>query len=421
MLKITSVQFKRLLPFIIIVIGIVVFILLKATQPTVITTVAQERSWRVHTFIAHLQRLSPSLTLYGQIEAPLRVNATTPKNSRVSAVYVLEGEAIHKGQLLLTLDARDFKPLLQQAKARIAELKALIQSEQIRHTADKNADNYEQSLLALKQAAVVRANMLKNKKLGSTATLELAQETFNQQQLAATNRQLALDNHASRLQQLQARLAYAQADFTLARLDLERSQIIAPFDGFVEKSPISTGEYVKENQILLTFYAAEPLEVRTKIPVLFQDEIQQSIINKQPLNATANYADTTIQLTLSRLSGVADARGVDALFTITLGNNQLRPGDFMRVLLQRPAQNKVLKVPYTAVYDNQRIYRINNNRLQGIAVKIVGSYVENQREKLLVFSPQIQAGDRILGTYLPHAIEGLKVDFSVQNNTLNVD
>jgi len=412
----TRPTLKQFLPFLIIVIGITIFFVLKATQATSIPTPAKERNWHVRMQIANLQQLSPSLTLYGQIENPARVNAAAPKNSRVTSIHVREGDPIHPAQLLLTLDTRDFKPRLAQAEARVAELQALIQSEQTRYKADQRAFAHEQSLLTLEHSAVNRAKMLQNKRLGSLAQLELAQQELNRQQLAFTNRQLALDDHSARQLQLKARLAHAQADVELAQLDLERSQIIAPFTGFVEKLSVAPGDQVTANQILMSFYSTQQLEVRAKIPASFHNEIQSAILSKLQLTATASYAGTTLQLTLDRLSGVADARGIDALFSISSGNEWVRPGSSISLSLHRPDKKNVVVLPYAAVYDNNRIYRIINHRLQGLNVQISGNYLADNDEKVLVFSPQLQQGDKILTTHLPNAINGLKVDFSALDN-----
>jgi len=404
---------KQLSPIIIIVVGIAVFALLKITQPSSPAALIIERSWQVQTLVANPQTHSPSLTLYGKIETPALVNAAAPKNSRVSSIQVREGDPIHKGQLLLALDERDFKPRLLQAEARASELKALIQSERSRYSADKSAFADEKSILKLEQSAVERAQMLKNKKLGSTAALEQAQEDLKRQQLAFTNRKLSLDDHTARLQQLKARLAYAEADIDLSQLDLERSKIIAPFTGFVQQLSVSAGDQVKENQILLTFYSTDQLEVRAKIPTTFQNEIQKALHSKQLLSASADYAGTTLKLTLNRLSGIADTRGIDALFHISTGSEWVRPGSSLSLSLQRPDKENVIALPYSALYDNNRIYRVVNNRLETINILIAGSYSVNENEQVLVFSPQLHQGDEILITHLPNAINGLKVESSI--------
>jgi len=410
----TKPTLKQLTPILIILFGVAVFILLKATQPSAPPAPIKQRSWQVQTQVIKFQKLSPSLTLYGLIESPDLVQAAAANKSRVTSVLIHEGDPIQQGQLLLTLDERDFLPRLVQAQARAQELKALIQSEQSRFQSDKTALGHEKSLVSLEQSAVKRAKMLKNKKLGSTASLELAKEELGRQQLSYTNRQLALKDHAARQQQLEARLAYVQADVELAKLDLERSKIIAPFDGYIEKRMVTAGDQVKENQILLSFYSTEQLEVRAKIPATFQYEIQKSLYNKQTLFAFSKHAGTTLKLKLDRLSGIADSRGIDALFSITSGHEWVRPGSSISLSLHRPAISNVAVIPYAALYDNNRIYRVVNQKLEGLNIKIAGNYLEDGIEKLLVSNPKLQQNDIILVTHLPNAINGLKVETAQQ-------
>ena len=401
---------KKFIPLIILAIGVVIFILLKITQSSAIPVTPSERSWRVQTLVAKPQQLAPSLTLYGQIETPALVEASAPKKGRVALIHVREGDSIKKGDVLLVLDKRDFTPRLVQAESGVAELKGQIQSEQSRYKADKQAYAYEKSILQLELSGVKRARMLKDKKLGSVAALEEAETKLKRQQLAFTDRKLALDDHSSRLQQLKARLTNAQADVELAQLDLERSQIIAPFDGFVEKLSVSAGNQVQENQALLSFYSTKQLEVRAKIPTAFQDEIQTALQSKQGLSATARYAGASMLLELNRLAGMADAGGIDALFSFSSGSEWVKPGSSISLSLKRPNQDNVIVLPYSAIYDNNRVYRVVDNYLQRVKVQVVGNYLDENNEKILVYSDEIQLGDKILITHLPNAMMGLKVE-----------
>ena len=407
-------SFKVLAPVTIIVAGILIFFVLKAAQPTSKPVSIKERVWLVKTIPAKLEQLTPSLTLYGQIETPDLVNAAAPKNSRVISVSVREGDAITSGQLLLNLDPRDYEPRVAQEEAKVTELKALITSEKLRHQADQKAYRHEQSLLNLELAAVKRAEMLKNKKLGSTAAHELAQEELERQRLDVTSRKLMLDDHQARLQQLSARLAYSEAELELAQLDLERSKIIAPFNGFIDKVHVTAGNQVKENEVLVTFYPLEKLEVRAKIPAAFRNEIQRTLLDGIPLTATAIIADIPVMLELDRVSGSADARGIDALFNITQGNNLVRLGSTLSLAMQRPARKDVIAIPFSALYDNNRIYKLSNGRIEGVKVDRQGEYVDSAgRIKLLISSPKIQPGDPIVITHLPNAVNGLRVEADI--------
>lgn len=406
-----KINFRQLLPFFIIAAGIVVFVILKLTKPSAQPVIVKERIWQVKTLSVTLQTLKPSITLYGQIETPALVKAAAPDKSRVISIAVNEGDPIQQGQLLLSLDPRDFQPLVAQATAKVAELEAMIISEQLHYQSNRQAYTHEKSLLKLSQSAVKRAEMLKNKKLGSVAALEEAEQSLRRQQLSSTEKKLLLDDHSAIQQQLEARLQYAQAELQMAQLNLERSQIIAPFDGFIESLQVATGDQANENQLLLSFYPLDQMEVRAKIPTAFQHELLQALSNKQRLSATANFAGTRLKLEFDRVAGMADTRGIDGLFRITEGTQLVRLGSTLTLSLQRPALPNSVAIPFSALYDNDRVYKLVDGQLQAIQVRRLGEYVgTDDKVSLLISSTDLHNGDQLVVTHLPNAINGLRVE-----------
>jgi hypothetical protein len=75
-----------------------------------------------------------------------------------------------------------------------------------------------------------------------------------------------------------------------------------------------------------------------------------------------------------------------------------------------PAQPNVVALPIHSLYENNKIYRVEDNRLVGIDVEEVGDFVDAENNfRVLIRSAQLQAGDRIITTQLPRAITGLLV------------
>ena len=185
---------------------------------------------------------------------------------------------------------------------------------------------------------------------------------------------------------------------------------MAPFDGYVEKLSVAAGDQVKEAQILLTLYPKDKLELRAKIPSAFQHEIQRALIDGVPLPAQADYAGAKLQLVLDRLSGQADSRGIDALFRIRSGSEWVRLGTTVSAVLQRPVKSNVIALPYSAIYDNNRVYRVVDQRMQATDVTILGEYNQTEGDWLLVRSDDLQTGDEVIITQLPGAVSGMKVE-----------
>ena len=273
---------------------------------------------------------------------------------------------------------------------------------QVTHAANQAALAHERELLELAERALQRARDLRERKLGSDAAVDEARQNRRRQLLAVTTRQLDVDEHEARLRQYQARLERARAALTQALLDQERSTISAPFSGFVARVEVAAGDQVKRADTLLALYPSDALEVRAKLPAPYQQELLQSLDAGRTLRATARVGGREITLQLVRVSGEADPSGIDGLFRIQHGAELLRLGSMMTLQLQRDPQAGVVAVPYTALYGNDRMYKLVDDRLQGLTVTALGDYTgAGDQSMLLVKSPQLQAGDQLVTTHLP--------------------
>jgi len=64
-----------------------------------------------------------------------------------------------------------------------------------------------------------------------------------------------------------------------------------------------------------------------------------------------------------------------------------------------------------SLYENQTIYRIDEQRLQAVRYETIGDYVTADNElRTLIRSDEIDAGDQLLASQLPRAITGLLVE-----------
>jgi len=140
--------------------GIGIFVILKLSGPVQQPVESRERVWRVDTLIAQPKQLSPTLTLYGRVETPELLRAAAPADGRVAAVEVREGQRIEPGQLLLSMDPRDFVPRVRQAQADVDDLQAQLKREQLQHAANQDALAHERELLELAESALKRARDL---------------------------------------------------------------------------------------------------------------------------------------------------------------------------------------------------------------------------------------------------------------------
>jgi len=400
-----------LLPILILAAGIGIFQLLRATRPVQEPPQVQERVWRVEAQTARLDHLAPELELYGRVETPALLRATAAAAAWVAEVRVRDGDRVRQGDVLLSLDERDFLHRIAQAEAEVADLRSQLASERNRVETDRLALVQEQRLLEIAEAAVARQERLKTQRVGAEQTLDEADQARTQRALAVSNREMSIADHPARLAALQARLERADARLDELRLEFERATIRAPHDGIITGVEVTTGDQVARGAVLVRLYAADSLEVRARIPAPFQDELLAALARGEALLATAQIGGETVALELDRLAGAADPSGVDGLFQVHGDPARLRLGQMLTLRLQRPPREAVLAVPFSAVYGSNRIYLIEDGRLRGIDVEGLGGRIgANGEERLLVQSPALTDGARIAITHMPNAMDGLPVE-----------
>ena len=403
-------MFKRLIPVVILVVGVLGFVYLKMTRPEPAQVSATERSWRVQVQAVTPGAYTPVLPLYGEVVAPEQMLVVATLAGRIDERPAAEGQRVSKGDLLIALDAQDIKPVLAQSKAQVDDLDAQIRSEQVRYRNDQAAFKSEQAIVANARRQLERSRSLVDRNLASRENLESVTDAAARAELTASIRQRAIDEHPARLQSLEARLAQAQATLTTTRRDAERSRVVAPFEGVVTDIQVAVGDQVSRNQTLLSVYAVKGLELRAKVPDKYRAELLRALAEGNDLYA---YSDTReVQFKFERFAGTSDPAGTEAILGLSGASAGLRPGALLPVSLERPERRDTVAIPFSALYGADSVYLISDDsRMRRISVERVGEVRSaNGERRLLIAGDALVPGSRLIVTHLPNALTGLKVD-----------
>ena len=402
---------KRLVPILIISFGILVFVVLRVTRDVPAPVEPQERSWRVDVMDIHPEALQSSLTLYGQLESPRRFTVVAPMAGRIGELSVRDGQTVEQGTLLVALDEADIVPRVKQAEADLADAQAQLLSEQLNHRNDRQALALERRILENAEKSFKRIEQLVGRELVSRAELDNAQDVVERAALTVATRQRSLDSHDSRLAALQARSERAQATLESMHRDANRSRFMAPFAGVVGSVEVAEGDQVNANAPLLDFYPIDGMELRASLPQIHAQEFIQALAAGQQLVARTLETLPPLSMTLERIAGQADARGVEALFTLDQPVAGLRIGNLLAISVSKPASQNSVALPYSALYGNDTVYALVDGRLSRVEVQRVGETRRDDGQRwILVHSDALEPGMRIVTTHLPNALQGLKVE-----------
>lgn len=401
---------------IIIGIALLVVVALVMTRPDNEPKVRQERAWAVDVIEVEPQAVSPTLELFGQVQSPQDAELSAGIEAVVLDMPVRDGVSVREDDVLLVLDDRDARLSLQQAAADLREAEAQRRFARIRISRSEQAFKKEQELLRISEQRATRAEELFSEGLLSTADRETAAENLARQQLALNQAELAFEENKVKLLELDARIARITAQRDAAQIDLERTQVRAPFDGVISDLQVSEGDRVRVGDTLMRLQNPAAIEIRAQLPARIARSIRESLQEGAAIGASIEADDRQLPGQLLRVSGQTSAGsgGVDSFISVAGGVNPgmtgLRLGSTVRVLLQLPEQNNVIAVPAEAIYGNDRLYKLNGDRMLMVDIERVGERaLADGRTEVLVRTPQLARKEKIIVTKLANAADGLLV------------
>jgi RND family efflux transporter MFP subunit len=215
-------------------IGALVFLVLSATKPKLERTAPTVPKPMVN--VAKVKTRPQVVIIRGEgTVRPLREIQLVPQvNGKViyASRALVDGGEFQKGDVLLRIDPVDYQLALTLAQARVKDSESKLK-------------------VAEEEAAVSREEW--------RLLYEADPENKQIPALVAKEPQLAA---------AKAKLAADQADLQKAKLNLERTEIKAPFDGRVDEENVDIGQYVTTGQALATLFSINQAE----IVVPFEDE-----------------------------------------------------------------------------------------------------------------------------------------------------
>lgn len=404
---------KWILPLIIIAGAGFGFVKLKASKPEIPPRTPQERSWTVLATQAKPQPLSPQIELYAEIESPRQVTLRSSLAADVAAVDALEGSRFSKGDLLIQLDTREIDFQIQQQRAQLDSLKAQLDTQMLQFETNKKALDVEREMYRIAERSLSRQSDLSSRNLASREQQDSAEMNLAQRRLNLVSREQAIANHPNQVNQLKASIAQAQAQLASLELDRSRAEVRAPFDGRMSNLSISTGDRVRNGDALARIYPTSSLEVRAQLPTRVLPLIKRSDDKVPHLTASVQLDGREMQLELDRLSAevAAGSAGVDAMFRFVDTSFAPEPGRTLSLKLNLPVIDKLIPLPPVALYGTDRVYRVNDSRLEAVKVQHYGDRLaDDGQPQVLVLSDALSAGDQIITTQLPNAVSGMLVE-----------
>ncbi|MEJ2130804.1 MAG: biotin/lipoyl-binding protein [Gammaproteobacteria bacterium] len=403
----------------ILAVGLFLAIVLIVTGPKGTPAERVERAWPVSTVVVEPRALSPTIMAFGRVEANHVAKLRTTVSAPVERVLVKEGQWVHAGDLLVALEQTELQLLVQEREAELKRRMALLQSIRNDQALAESLTSHEEQLNRIAQQKLQRHEEIFRKKMLSQALLDEVRQQASERFIALQNHLARVRDFPNQIAQHEAMVEQAKVTAERASIDLEQTRIVAPFDGPVLAVLVAPGDRTTNGSTLVEIADASGFEVRATVTSDASVRLREHLANARPVIAHSGFNSHTMSLALTRLSGNVKSgqSGLDAFFALRETSPLPDIGRVLDLRITLPPEPHVVALPVQSLYENDRIYLVEDGRLLGLDVQRVGDFVTDDGESwVLVRSPKLTAGHSVITTHLPKAMPGLKVEAMPQIN-----
>ena len=316
---------------------------------------------------------------YGTLQGGKRVDLSFRVSGPVRSIRVDKGASVRKGQILATLDPRDYQTQLKQAQAQQSQAQAQYENAKADFTRYENL---------YKQKVIPRSTY----------------DTYK------TQMDVALSS-----------LNVAKASTTAVRDSLRDTELRAPFDGVIVDRMVESFQDVTAKQTIFILQDISMLEIVFNVPdtdVIWASKWASESNSLAPASVRAKFdamPDRSFPLTLKEFVLQADRNTNTFPVTAVMPQQKgvaLLPGMTATVeveITDSEGGEKVFTVPQTALVtsgDKAYVWRCENNIVKRISVR---QNTPHNNGFIEISSEQLRDGNRIVvaGAHLLH--EGQKV------------
>lgn len=192
-------------------------------------------------------------------------------SGNIVSLPVADNQFVHKGDLLLQIDPRNYKIAVQQADAALHQAQANLQNvaaqlevQQAQITASGAQVEQAQAALTYAKQQAERYQELVERNAGTVQNAQQTDSQLRQQEAGLANAQATLKQAKLRIDSLNAQrasseasVAQATAQLDQAKLNLERTEIRSPVNGWVTNLLARAGNFAAAEHSVISIVDAD--------------------------------------------------------------------------------------------------------------------------------------------------------------------
>jgi len=373
------------LPILVLVFGVWMKSYLIATGPVLPPQDSEYLIPLVEVIVAEEETTTLDMVAFGEVRPRSTSSIVAEVSARVTFVsdQLYRGAFFEQGDVLLRLDDTDYQNLLAANEAARDQAAATLELEQ-----------------AAADIAVQEWDLLGQGKASAAA--------LRKPQLKAA----------------EATLRSANANLEIARNNLKRTTVYAPFSGRTQMRNVELGNWVAPGSPLATIYATDAAEVSLPLPADAMGMLGLSLSGPSreiDVDFTAAMGDSTehwhgklvrtdamVDPSTRMLEGIAL---LDHPFQTTDSASALAPGMFLHATIRGREVNNVVRIPRHALLpgDRVRILTTEGKAEERMVVVLQSTVTES------LIASGIEHGERVILTEIPLFVDGMQVRTEGEN------
>jgi RND family efflux transporter MFP subunit len=342
----TTVTRRFLLSLAILIVTVLIILLLIATRPEANMEIKEPVVTRVEVTRVAQRDILPQVSYTGLLRPRQTASLRFEVSGELKQRHVEPGQLVQAESLLLQLEEADYRDALTEASSQLSETQATLQRD--RKLLDLASENRR-----LAEREYARLEKLGKGSLASVSTLESSrQQLIN---LQAEEARLAFSLESSK-----ARLERQQAARNRAQRNLDRTRLLAPFDGRVNRVMVETGDYVTANTLVLELIDTSNLELQVAV----NGDVVEALQLGQQL--TVDIGARQVSGKLIALQYDPDTQTHTHPLRIQVASDGLIPGQLGQVRLPLRARKAALVVPAAAMLREEGkyyVFLVEDNKL----------------------------------------------------------
>ncbi len=356
------------------VITIIIVWLLLWTKPQPQAKLEQLAPVKVALVEVEKRLVHPREIITGRLQPIKTAQVRFEVSGNVIARNVEPGNVVNTNSVLIKLDAFDYRDQLQQMAAELTiERKGVGRDKELLKLAQNNLQLQQQEEQRLQ--SLVARNLIAQSQLDSTR-----QRVFDlQAEVARLEYSVATSN---------ARVQMKKAQHDLAKRNLTRTTLKAPFDGVVNEVFVDEGDYVNTNDVAIILADVSQFDVQLDVrgEVITGLELNQQVavkVNGKELlgNVVALQLDPDVNTNTHQVR-------------VRISSDNIQSGMLATVYMPLAAQAESLLVPISAVlnqFGSSYVYTIDNNIIHKTPIQL-GRRISNE----VVVSAGLDVGQMIV-------------------------